>query len=87
MFYCRADYRYPCPDRFVHLAEGYRDHLIQRGLKPDTRRCRSNAARKFLHFVGDKVEGIERASAKVLAKAHYDPPAEEDFIDFLKAIV
>lgn len=35
----------------------------------------------------DKQEAIERANAKVLAKAHYEPPAEEDFIEFLKTVV
>ena len=35
----------------------------------------------------DKQEAIERANAKVLAKAHYDPPAEEDFLDFLKTVI
>ncbi len=59
MFYCRADYRYPCPTRFVYLVDGYRDHLTERGLKQDTKRCRLNAARKFLHFIDGEIERIE----------------------------
>lgn len=59
MFYCRADYRYPCPARFVYLVEGYRDHLTERGLKKDTKRCRLNAARKFLYFIDGKIGCIE----------------------------
>ncbi len=35
----------------------------------------------------DKQEAIERANAKVLAKAHYEPPPEEDFLDFLKTVI